>query len=70
MPSITLPVLQVVGPMGNRSYLDAMLPPDWSISSIDMDVGNTPVDPRCVSCCFTCLLVIGIPPSRLIHNSV
>lgn len=35
----------VIGPLGNRSYLDGMLAPDWAISSIDQDVGNTPVDP-------------------------
>lgn len=30
----------VVGPAGNRSYFDSVLPPDWSMSSIDMDVGE------------------------------
>ncbi len=35
----------VVGPLGARSYYDSVLPSSWVISSIDMDVGNTPVDP-------------------------
>jgi hypothetical protein len=35
----------VVGPLGARWYMDSILPPNWSISSIDMAVGNTPVDP-------------------------
>ena len=34
-----------VGPLGARWYYDTVLPPSWTISSIDMDVGNTPVDP-------------------------
>lgn len=34
----------VVGPLGYRSYLDTVLPDNWAISSIDMNVGNTPVD--------------------------
>jgi hypothetical protein len=34
----------VVGPLGARWYLDTVLPPNWTISSIDMQVGNTPVD--------------------------
>ncbi len=34
-----------VGPLGARWYYDTVLPPSWVISSIDMDVGNTPVDP-------------------------
>ena len=28
-----------------RWYYDTVLPSDWTVSSIDMDVGNTPVDP-------------------------
>ena len=35
----------VVGPLGARWYLDTVLPANWSISSIDQQVGNTPVDP-------------------------
>jgi hypothetical protein len=35
----------VVGPGGDRTYWDTVLPSNWVISSIDMDVGNTPVDP-------------------------
>ena len=35
----------VVGPAGARWYYDTVLPSSWAISSIDMDVGNTPVDP-------------------------
>ena len=35
----------VVGPLGARWYYDTVLPPSWIISSIDMDVGNTDVDP-------------------------
>lgn len=35
----------VVGPLGARWYMDTVLAPDWTISSIDMQVGNTPVDP-------------------------
>jgi hypothetical protein len=34
-----------VGPLGARWYYDTVLPSTWTISSIDMDVGNTPVDP-------------------------
>jgi len=34
-----------VGPLGARWYYDTVLPPSWAITSIDMDVGNTPVDP-------------------------
>jgi hypothetical protein len=34
-----------VGPLGARWYYDTVLPPSWTISSIDMDVGNTPIDP-------------------------
>lgn len=34
-----------VGPLGARWYYDTKLPSSWTISSIDMDVGNTPVDP-------------------------
>jgi hypothetical protein len=34
-----------VGPLGARWYYDTVLPPTWAITSIDMDVGNTPVDP-------------------------
>lgn len=34
----------VVGPLGARWYLDTVLPDNWAISSIDMQVGNTPVD--------------------------
>lgn len=34
-----------VGPLGARWYYDTVLPSTWAISSIDMDVGNTPVDP-------------------------
>ena len=34
-----------VGPLGARWYYDTVLPSSWTISSIDMDVGNTPVDP-------------------------
>ena len=38
----------VIGPLGYRSYFDTVLPtlphPTWSMSSIDMEVGNTPVD--------------------------
>lgn len=33
----------VVGPAGYRSYFDSVLPAGWSMSSIDMDVGNTSV---------------------------
>lgn len=35
----------VVGPLGARWYYDTILPSSWVISSIDMDVGNTDVDP-------------------------
>lgn len=35
----------VVGPLGARWYMDTILAPDWTVSSIDMNVGNTPVDP-------------------------
>ena len=35
----------VVGPLGARWYYDTVLPSTTVISSIDMDVGNTPVDP-------------------------
>jgi hypothetical protein len=35
----------VVGPLGARWYYDTVLPSSWVISSIDMDVGNTDVDP-------------------------
>jgi hypothetical protein len=31
----------VVGPLGDRSYWDTVLPSTWAISSIDMNVGNT-----------------------------
>ena len=42
-PSVTLASCGwVVGPAGFRSYFDSVLPPGWSMSSIDMDVGNTP----------------------------
>ena len=34
-----------VGPLGARWYYDTVLPPSWAITSIDMKVGNTPVDP-------------------------
>ena len=34
-----------VGPLGARWYYDTVLPSTTVISSIDMDVGNTPVDP-------------------------
>jgi hypothetical protein len=34
-----------VGPLGARWYYDTVLPPSWAITSIDMNVGNTPVDP-------------------------
>jgi hypothetical protein len=34
----------VIGPLGDRSYFDTVLPPGWIMGSIDMDVGNTPVD--------------------------
>ncbi len=34
-----------VGPLGARWYYDTVLPASTIISSIDMDVGNTPVDP-------------------------
>ena len=34
----------VVGPKGARWYMDVVLPPNWTISSIDMQVGNSPVD--------------------------
>ena len=30
----------VLGPAGNRTYFDTVLPADWSMSSIDMDVGK------------------------------
>lgn len=37
---------QVVGPLPNRAITDKVLPLGYSaISSLDMDVGNTPVDP-------------------------
>jgi hypothetical protein len=35
----------VVGPLGARWYFDSVLPSDWLMSSIDMNVGNTEVDP-------------------------
>jgi hypothetical protein len=35
----------VVGPKGARWYYDTVTLPSLTISSIDMDVGNTPVDP-------------------------
>ena len=35
----------VVGPVGARWYYDTKLPASWAMSSIDMNVGNTPVDP-------------------------
>jgi hypothetical protein len=35
----------VVGPAGARWYWDTILPSNWTISSIDMDVGNTNIDP-------------------------
>ena len=35
----------VVGPKGARWYYDTVTQPSLTISSIDMDVGNTPVDP-------------------------
>eukprot|EP00759_Apiculatamorpha_spiralis_P024561 PhF_6_TR27924/c0_g1_i3/m.41085 len=35
----------VVGPLGARWYFDTVVPSDWFISSIDMNVGNTDVDP-------------------------
>jgi hypothetical protein len=35
----------VLGPLGNRSYLDGVLPDDWTMSSIDQLVGWAPVDP-------------------------
>jgi len=35
----------VLGPLGNRSYLDGVLPPDWTMTSIDQKVGWAPVDP-------------------------
>lgn len=35
----------VLGPLGNRSYLDGVLPTDWTMSSIDQLVGWAPVDP-------------------------
>ena len=30
----------VLGPLGNRSYLDGVLPGYWSLSSIDQEVGK------------------------------
>ncbi|MGC8561204.1 MAG: twin-arginine translocation signal domain-containing protein [Phycisphaerae bacterium] len=35
----------VLGPKGNRSVLDKILPKDVAMSSINRDLGNTPVDP-------------------------
>lgn len=35
----------VVGPLGVRWYFDTVLPSTWAMSSIDMDLGNTDVDP-------------------------
>jgi hypothetical protein len=41
----------VVGPAGFRAYFDSVLPPGWSMSSIDQEVGNSPVDPACECSC-------------------
>ena len=35
----------VLGPLGDRALLDSKLDPSFTLSSIDMNVGNTPVDP-------------------------
>ena len=35
----------VLGPLGARWYYDSVLPASWTMSSIDEDLGNTPVDP-------------------------
>lgn len=35
----------VVGPLGARWYFDSVLPSSWTMSSINMNVGNTDVDP-------------------------
>jgi hypothetical protein len=35
----------VVGPNGNRTYLDAVLPPQWTIGSIAQYFGDDPIDP-------------------------
>jgi hypothetical protein len=40
---------RVVGPYGNHTYLDGILPPDITLGSIDMNVGRTPVDPAYAS---------------------
>ena len=39
----------VLGPLGNRSYFDSVLPLGWAMSSIDVDLGNDPVDPAYAS---------------------
>jgi hypothetical protein len=39
----------VVGPLGDRSYWDTILPPSWAISSIDKQVGDAPVDPAYIN---------------------
>ena len=35
-----------MGPLDNRSYFDDVLPPGWSLSSINEKVGNWPPEPE------------------------
>jgi hypothetical protein len=50
MSSLSATCGWVVGPLPDRSVFDKVLPDEYSvISSIDMDVGNTPVDPAYIN---------------------
>ena len=48
--------------MGWPWHLQVLPPQFAAITSIDMDVGNTPVDPACVRACVCVRLCVRAPP--------